>query len=39
MIAEVLVTGDEWGGCCTDVQRAQPVEKAVDHMWGREVNG
>jgi hypothetical protein len=21
------------------VQRAQPVEKPVDHMWGREVNG
>jgi hypothetical protein len=20
------------------VQRAQPVDKPVDHMWGREVN-
>jgi hypothetical protein len=30
--------GGQWGGSCTSVQRAQPVDKPVDHMWGREVN-
>ncbi len=29
----------QWGGLPHQVQRAQPVEKPVDHMWGREVNG
>jgi len=39
MVAEFEAPGDRWGGICTAVQRAQPVEKPVDQMWGREVNG